>query len=611
MKKKTLALVLAAAMSLGLLAGCGSAGGDGATSASKGAESSQLPADAQTTGETDTASSATTSYEKEITIDVYDSEANYQGIQTGWFAKIVKDRFNMNLNIIAPNVAGGGDTLFQTRSAAGDLGDLIICNTSNGKLSQLVKAGLVVDMTDYLANAEYVTAYQDAIDNMKSVAGTDDGIYAIPTEVSTNSPTEASTGLEPNYGPYLRWDIYKEIGYPEMNNLDDLLDVLEQMQAKAREDAGSDDIYALSLFKDWDRNMMTLARNLTCMYGYDEQGITLLANDGSEIQSPVDENSEYKTALRFLYEANRRGLVDPDSTTQAYDTMYQKMQSGKVLFSFWSWMGQGAYNTTENTAAGKGFKLAPVGDMKIGVNGCRILGNDEIAVMIGSKAEDPQRIADFIDWLYSPEGIMASQANGTSGSCGPECLTWKKDSDGAPVLTDFGKQALNGDEVTVPDEWGGGSWSDGVSALNITFVNTVDHNPDTGEPYMFSLWSSTINDNKTALDEDWDAQMGADSAIDYLKDHNMLEVAPGDSFVAPEEDSQITNLRSQCGDTLTEYSWKIAFADDDATFNSLYEELQTAEDGLDFDTLFDHDKEQAQARVQAREDVVNLYEESH
>ena len=32
--------------------------------------------------------------------------------------RIVKDKFNMELNIIAPNVAGGGDTLFQTRSAA-------------------------------------------------------------------------------------------------------------------------------------------------------------------------------------------------------------------------------------------------------------------------------------------------------------------------------------------------------------------------------------------------------------------------------------------------------------------------------------------------------------
>lgn len=56
-------------------------------------------------------------YEEFITVDVFDAFANYQGIQSGWFAKVVKDKFNMELNIIAPNVAGGGDTLYQTRSA--------------------------------------------------------------------------------------------------------------------------------------------------------------------------------------------------------------------------------------------------------------------------------------------------------------------------------------------------------------------------------------------------------------------------------------------------------------------------------------------------------------
>ena len=549
-------------------------------------------------------------YEKEITVNVFASEANYQGLQSGWFAKIVKDKFNMELNIIAPNVAGGGDTLFQTRSAAGDLGDLIICKTSNGQLAQLVKAGLVIDMTEYLADAEYVTAYSDAIESMKSLAGDTDGIYALPTEVSSQSPLTPSTGLEPNYAPYIRWDYYREVGYPEMENLDDLLDVLEQMQTKARELEGTDDIYALSLFKDWDRNMMTLARNITCMYGYDEAGITLLANDGSEVVSPAAEDSIYKKGLEFLFEANQRGLVDPDSTTQNYDTMYQKMQNGKVLFSFWSWMGQGAFNTPNNTAQAKGFKIAPVQDLKIGVNGCRTLGYQEIGIMIGCKAEDPQRLADFIDWLYSPEGIMANQASGTSGTCGPEGLTWEM-QDGEPALTEFGKQALGGEEITVPEEWGGGTWKDGVSALNIVFVNPVDENPDTGLPYMYTLWPSTIRDNKTALDEDWSAVMGADSATEYLKDHEMFEVAPGDSYVTPEEDSQISMLRSQCGASLTDYSWRIVFADDQEKFDALYAEMQSTLEGLKFDEVFSYDKTQAEEKVAAREEVVEIYQSNN
>ena len=61
-------------------------------------------------------------YEEFLVIDVFDTLANYQGIQSGWFAKIVKDKFNMELNIISRNVSGGGDTLFDTRAAAENLG---------------------------------------------------------------------------------------------------------------------------------------------------------------------------------------------------------------------------------------------------------------------------------------------------------------------------------------------------------------------------------------------------------------------------------------------------------------------------------------------------------
>lgn len=47
-------------------------------------------------------------------VDVFDQIANYGGIQKGWFAKIAKDKFNVTLNFITPNVSGGGDTLFDT-----------------------------------------------------------------------------------------------------------------------------------------------------------------------------------------------------------------------------------------------------------------------------------------------------------------------------------------------------------------------------------------------------------------------------------------------------------------------------------------------------------------
>ena len=62
----------------------------------------------------------------------------------------------MELNIIAPNVAGGGQTLYQTRSAAGELGDLVLVNTSNGKLNDLVSSGLIMDCTDLMDGKDIV-----------------------------------------------------------------------------------------------------------------------------------------------------------------------------------------------------------------------------------------------------------------------------------------------------------------------------------------------------------------------------------------------------------------------------------------------------------------------
>ena len=195
--------------------------------------------------------------------------------------------------------------------------------------------------------------------------------------------------------------------YPEIPDLDGFLDVLEQMQQKAREVEGDSDIYAISLFKDWDGSLMNNAKQLACMYGYDEIGFVMAKADDSDMQNAIDEDSIYIRALRFLYEANRRGLVDPDSTTQNYDSWAAKYVEGKILYCPWPWVGQNLYNTAERKAEGKGFMMAPLQDMTIFSFGNCPEGNTTQVAAIGSKARDPQRMADFIDWLYSPEGYRA------------------------------------------------------------------------------------------------------------------------------------------------------------------------------------------------------------
>ena len=542
-------------------------------------------------------------YEEFIVVDVFDSLANFQGIQSGWFAKIVKDKFNMELNIIAPNVAGGGDTLYEIRSAAGDLGDLIIVGVDNGKLENMVTSGLIIDMKDYLKGQE-IMQYETAIKELNSVVS-GEGIYAIPAELSSNSPLTPSETSELTYGAYLRWDAYAALGYPEMETLEDLLPVLKEMQKLIPYGDTGNPTYAFSLFKDWDGNLMNAAKQPACLYGYDEIGFVLARADGSDYESIIDADSHYMRSIKFYFEANQMGLVDPDSPTQNYDSVFQKYVDGDILFSIWPWLGQSAYNTLSHKEEGKGFMLAPIRDMEIFSYGCKVSGNPQTVVAIGSNAEDPERLADFINWLYSPEGIRVNGAQVSGGTAGPEGLTWEM-TDNGPVLTEFGVQALMNGEIEVPEEWGGGLWGDGVSALNFRPVVQSDNDPD-GYPYAYLLWDSVTNMETTVLDRAWQEYMGAESTIEYLDQNDMMIIAPGCNYVAPTETSEITTLRSQCKSIIVEYSWKMIFAADEEEFNTLYDTMVTKLNSLGYNEVLAVDMQNAYDQNEARQKAVEKY----
>lgn len=580
MRKRQISLMLCVTMAVtGILSGCG-----------------KQAANENTTGNS--------SYDKFITVDVFDTLANYQGIQTGWFGKIVKDKFNMELNIIAPNVAGGGDTLFQTRSAAGNLGDLIISKTENGRLENMVKAGLLIDMTPLLKEKDVYKNYETAILNMNKGLEKE-GIYAIPSEISNQSPKVSADGIEPLVAPYVRWDGYKAVGYPKMETLEDMIPVMKQLQERIPESDSGKKTYALSLFKDWDDNMMMIAKNYASLYGYQEIGFVMEKYDGSDFQNVIDSDSHYVKALRFLFRANQEGLVDPESTTQNYDILSDKYRDGQVLTSVWSWQGQSYYNTRDRKEEGKGMMPAFIEDIDPYSEGCQSQGNCKGVIAIGSQAKEPERLADFIDWLYSPEGMeLVGQANGAAG---PEGLTWEL-KDGKAIYTDYGWTALPNNNVPVPEEWGDGTWKDGVSALNYKSLALVDIDPRNNEPYLTTMWKSVLEMNNTPVDLDWQKYAeGAKTTIEFLKKKGVLSVAPGTSYIQPEESSDIATLRGQCKAVIVDDSWKMVFAADEAEFESILKHMQDTLRGLGYDQVLEVDMKNARDRAASRKAAIDEY----
>ncbi len=534
-------------------------------------------------------------YQDFIVVDVFDYSANYQGIQSGWFGEVVRKKFNMELNIISPNITRGGDTLFEVRAAAGNLGDLIICKGVNGQLQDLVNAGLIYNMEDDLQDKD-IMRYREAIENLNSCVG-QDGIYAIPSQVSANGPNVPSEGNEPVYGPYIRWDLYKELGYPEVNTLEELLPVLKEMQERHPTAENGAKTYGFSFFKDWDDNMMNAVKQPCCMYGYDEYGVVLAKADGSDYQSIIEDDSVYVRMLRFFYEANQMGLIDPKSLNQNYEQCFEKYKEGQIFFSPWPWLGKSAFNTISNVEQGKGFMMAPVQDMQIYSYGCYPYGNQDSIIAVGSPCADPERLVDFIDWLYSEEGIMVNGANLSGAAAGLEGLTWEMREDG-PYLTEFGREALmNGGDIEVPEEYGGGTWESGVSALNYKAVVQCEKS-ERGFHYYYELWDSVKALDTSALVEDWRKKMGADTTMEYLRKNNMLLVAPGMLYTASVETAEQTTIRYQCKRAIQNYSWEMVFAPDSQRFEELLDEMQATVKSYGYDVILEYDMTHAKAKTQ-------------
>lgn len=527
-----------------------------------------------------------------LTIEVYDVAANYQGMQTGWYAKEIKDRFNIELNIVAPQVSGDAASLYQTRCASGDLGDIIILD--NADMQDCVDVGLIADISEDLPNYENLMKYKEQIDlfndAMDEAIGKE-GTYAIPAEMNSNGPTEYKEDTVYTM-PRLEWDHYVEVGAPEMKNLDDLLDTLKKIQDAYPTNEAGDKTYALSLWPDWDGTSIENVNQLTKWYGQEVNGSIMIGTDNS-ITPLTDKDGAYYKMLKFLYQANQMGLVDPDSATQDWNAACDKMRQGRVHLFWYNWQ-YGFWNSPEKGEQRQNYRGIPVEDLNIYQASDTYYGDGRVwAVGSTVSDEDKARILEFMDWLCSPEGLTLQHV-------GQEGFVYTVNDDGTYTMTDVGLTRY-ADDPQVPEELGGGSWNDGNNQVNQWLVAGIEMNPVTGETFSSDYWASYIEKNNTATNKEWTEKFGSDTEVDYLKDNGMLNPVPSVNLALAIDTTDIALIRSQCGDQIKTTSWKAIFAADDDEFDQMWDDMCTTLEGLGWDQLVEFDTEKYQPVIEARE----------
>ena len=112
-------------------------------------------------------------------------------------------------------------------------------------------------------------------------------------------------------------------------------------------------------------------------------------------------------------------------------------------------------------------------------------------------------------------------------------------------------------------------------------------NPETGEPYDYTMWTSYLENNPNPVTKSWRDAMGELTVKDYVVKNNKVAVQPPyfSEQARTEEPSDIKQKKAEVGKVIKEYSWKMMYAKDDNEFASLKEDMVSKAKGLGYDEV--------------------------
>lgn len=538
-----------------------------------------------------------------ITLTIYSQLANYSGEMKGWFAQILKDKFGVKVNLIPD-----GDGVYDTRMEAGDLGDIVIWGADGKDYMQAVEAGLLYNWEEDNLVQEYGPYIwenmQDALEKNKTVSATRDAdgnitaggdtIYGFGHGVASSTDSHDAFF----YTWDIRWDLYQELGHPEVKNMDDLMDVLLQMKEICPTGDDGKPAYGMSLWPDWDGNYVMYVKAMaTAYYGYDEFGFGHYNVTNGEYYDVLSPDSPYLEMLKWFNELYRNGLLDPDSMTQTYDDMIAKVQKGNVFFSIFNYAGSLAYNKDEHYKENKIMEsLVPKEACPI-VAGLSTVGGNRVW-SIGAKTQYPELCMEIINWLSTPEGRLTLDY-------GPKGLTWDYDEENKTYFTEFGKTCFEDRTTLMPDEWGGATFNDGAFQPNNITWSAADVNPESGERYDQQYWASnSVPDGRCEAEKDWREWSGCETVDEYMNTCNYSVDIPT-SYSEGEKDAQLETIWEQVATCLKDYSWKAIYAESEADFDKIVSEMRGKAKQYGYDKCIDWCENEAAIRNALQEPLRN------
>lgn len=563
--KRTLALGLAGAMALSMTA-CGSS--STSTASSTVAESASESTESTTQfniGEVGTTTSADVP-----TITLYPRDANLtSGLVGGYKGDYFASR-GFNVEVWAYS-----DEKTNAILASGDLPDIMYIPVKD--VDDMIESGMLLNLDDYLDQMPHVQSYDGldtALNYVREYRSNDTGsVYVMPLVVGDNLVRYLDNDTTERNAVKLNWAAYEAAGCPEITDMDSLLDATEAMLAAMPTAEDGNPMYGTVLNSGSDTSYWACMVMWYRMQGYLEQELPYLLEENmvdGTVESILSEDSMYYQGLKWYNSAYKRGLIDPDSISNDRATQKPKVDNGYAI-------------TPSGYLPGWANTYMPyyIPGTKIYYKYTSTYGDSNYVIGINAKTENLEACLNFIDMLADPDAYLWIRS-------GPAGEVWDVDENGVATITDAGMESAKkngpgsaftlstGEEISL---WNT-AWivSEGGAMTSYT---DKEGNPRTN---MTTSWTemvdiSTDNDAYRA----WQEDTGYDSWMDWLNANNAYcsssvldNLSPFESI--PDDVMQLTI--DSIKDVVTTASWKMVYAESDADFDALWNQMVSDCEGL-------------------------------
>jgi len=563
--RKGLSMLLTLMLLASALAACSSGGnndksGEAQTPSSTSSGSSESPS-----------ADSSPPTKEPVTLTMFGAgAADIPGIQSDPVAKEIERRTGVTLDTMAAD-----ENKLKLMLADGDLPDILMVD--HKYIKQMIEGNQIINIDDYLK-----TSGQDIEKGMpetleyfrQNMSEGQNKLYFLPIHTGTYSDVGAAAPqYEYSVGFWTRWDMYQELGAPEIKSTDDFLNLLAEMQKLYPKTEDGKKVYGVSAYNGglWP----FIIQNAFADGYFNGPGTYVQDAQGNAYELLTDESSTFWNSMRYFFKANQMGLLDPEAFTQQMDQYSAKLDNLQLLSSIANWWTGGGNKKLAD--AGKpeaGYGMIPITGTQIYKGGFSPTGWSGKYLAISKNSKHPERAVELLNFMFSPEGSRLA-ASGVEGE------HWKM-VDGKPEMTD---ETINLSKTMEKfgDTTGIGKYGN-LQGLDDFVVNPAD-----GELISLFYTPKVFQTKLTPLDKAYSEHYGATypgEALEKLVQEGKISWGAFDTTVqtglasAPDD---IKRIDAKVEELVKTTMPKIILSKDEAEFNKVKEEFLDSLNKISYD----------------------------